>query len=225
MDNEEINLNELIEDIRRIKNTIKQNSYSFKQMANLPMFKLVLFTAGLTSAIIPFLYYIFLQNYGSYNSIPFEIRLFLTVSTLITLVIIAVGKFTIYFQIYHITPRLSLFKSLYRFFSRQAMLLYPGLIGTMLFFVIFFIMKQSYHLITPAIAIGIGVCFSMVGSFISFPEFFFLGNYFWFLGTISVPFIINSPRDSLLWASAIFGLGMLFFSFYLAFFYRPDKES
>lgn len=224
MDKEELNINELLEDIRKIKDSIKQNSYPLREKADSTIFKLLLFTGGITGGLIPLLYYIFLKNYGRYLAIPFEIRLFLSVTAIIGTGLVAAEKIIFYFRMFHFTPRPSFSKIFNRLFSRQVMLLYPGLIGTMLLFVIFFIMRQQYYLIVPATAIGLGIIFSMIGSFTSFLEIFFFGNYIWILGVVSIPFIIASPLTSLLWVSAIFGLGMLAFGFYLTFFYQPDKE-
>ncbi len=224
MDQEELNLNELLDDIRRVKKAIKQNSYAVKEAIYLPMMKLIFLIAGLAALIIPTLYYFFIKSFGNYQAIPYEIRLLLIAAIIIGVILTGAGKMIFYFQARQHISRPSLIKILMRLFSRQVILMYPVLIGSMLFFILYFLFRQDYYLLVPTFAIGLGVIFSMIGSIVSFPEFFVLGNYFWIAGTISVPFLTVNPLASLLWVSGIFGLGMLLFSFYLLFFYRPEGE-
>lgn len=225
MEKENPNLNELLKDIRHIKNAVKQNSYAFRQMIYLPLFKLSIMSAGLTATLIPLLYYFFLQRYGNYTSIPSNIRWFLFAGIGLGLGLTTFWKSASYFRLWQFIPQSSFFKNFIRLISRQAITLYPVLFGITIFFVVFFITQRSYHLLVPAMAIGLGICFSMIGSFISLTEFFLFGSYICISGTISVPFIIETPRVSLLWASGIFGLGMLIFGFYLMFFHRVGKEN
>ncbi len=224
MEKEDLNLNELVENIRRIKGAIKQNSYTFQQLIYRPMMKFILFIGGLTSLFVPFFYYCLMKRYITYEAIPFEIRLSLIISVIIGLAVISLGKLILYRQARHITPDNSWGKTFIRLISRQALFIYPVLLSSIIFLAVFFMMRQDYHLIVPTLAVGMGICFSVIGSFISLPEFFIFGSYLWILGTLSVPFIVKAPLTSLLWVSGIFGLGMLVFAFYLTFFYPSEKE-
>lgn len=223
MDKEDLNLNELLEDIRKIKNAINQNSYLFKKILDFPFLKLTLVLTGLMTFFVPIFYYFLLKQYINYEAIPFELRLALILAIIIGLSLLSFAKLSFYFQARQLTPRSSLIEIFSRMISRQVLVIYPLIIGSVIFFAVFFLAEQSYHLLVPTLAIGMGICFSVIGSFISLPEFFIFGNYFWISGMISVPFIIKAPLTSLLWISGIFGLGMLFFGFYL-FFDRLRKE-
>lgn len=224
MEKQDINFDELLENIRQIKSTIKQNSSITRQLLYLPIMKLMCLIAGLAALFIPFFYYVLLQRYPNYEAIPFEIRLLLIVAIIVGLLLVSIGKTMIYFQARHLVPRASFLKTMIRMYSRQAMLIYPGFVGAMLFFTFFFIMGQNSHLVVPTLAIGIGFCFATIGSFISLTELFQLGNYFWITGVLSVPFISAAPLTSLLWISGIFGLGFLAFYLYIIFFHPTNKE-
>lgn len=221
MDN--FNLNETLEDIRRIKSVIQQNSYTYQQLVYSPVVKLILFVSGLTALWVPVFYYLLLKRYESYEAIPFEIRLTLVLVIIIGLSLVFYGKLILILKAYRLTPQPSFLKFMNRVLSRQVLLLCPLIIGSIFFFVIFFMTVQNYHLIVPAVAIGLGICFSIIGSFISSSEFFVLGNYCWILGTLSIPFIIFAPLTALLWTSGIFGVGVLGLGFYLMFFHRAHK--
>lgn len=225
MDQENLNLNELLDDIRRIKHAIKQNSGALQQVFSTPAFKWTFFIAGLALAIIPLLYYLFLRQYGTYMSIPAEIRFFLIAGIIGGMLLTGLGKLFAFFEARQHFPQPSLPNVLVRLFSRQVLLIYPVLMGSMLFFTVFFIMQQNYHFIVPTFAIGMGIGFSMIGSFTSLSGFFFFGNYLWILGAVSVPFITAVPLSSLLWASLTFGLGLLSLSFYLMFADGSHKEN
>jgi hypothetical protein len=220
----ESNLNELLEDIRQIKNAIKQNSYTLREMIYQRRFILAVITAGITATLIPLLSYFFLQRHGDYQAIPLMIRWLLIAGIGLGFGLTTFWKGSAFFQVAPHSPQTSLLKIYIRLLSRQALILYPILFGIMFFFIIFFMKRQSYHLLVPTIAIGLGVCFSTNGAFISLMEFFLFGIYICILGTLSVPFIIANPRASLIWAAGIFGLGMLLFGIYLLFFSRPSKE-
>jgi hypothetical protein len=225
MDKEDLNFNELLDDFRRIKSAIKQNSYIYRQLIYSPVVKLILLVSGLTALLIPVFYYLLLKCYGNYEAIPFEFRLALILALIVGFSIAIYGKLTLIIQAYHLTPpQPSFLKFISRVFSRQVLLLCPLIFGSIFFFVIFFMTGQNYHLIVPAVAIGLGLCFGMIGSFISSWEFFMIGNYCWVLGIISIPFIVSAPITALLWTSGIFRLGMLGLGFYLMFLCRASEE-
>lgn len=224
MEKQDVNFDELIENIRQIKGAIKQNSSIARQLIYSPLMKLVLFITGVVVLFVPFFYYVLLQRYFKYEAIPFEIRLLLMVGIIVGLLGAIIGKAMIYIQARHLVPRASFLKTMMRMYSRQAMLIYPGFVGAMLFFTLFFIMGRNSHFIVPTLAIGIGFCFGTIGSFISLTELLLLGHYFWIAGVVSVPFISAAPLTSLLWTSGIFGLGFLVFYLCIIFFHPIDKE-
>jgi hypothetical protein len=224
MEKQDINFDELLENIRQVKSAIKQNSSITRRLMYSPLMKLLCIITGVAALFMPFFYYVLLQRYLNYEAIPFEIRLLLIGGIIVGLLMVGIGKAMIYFQARQLVPRASFFQTMIRMYSRQAMLVYPGFVGAMLFFTFFFIMGQNSHLVVPTLAIGIGFCFATIGSFISLTELFMLGNYFWITGVISVPFISAAPLTSLLWTSGIFGLGFLAFYLYITFFYQIDKE-
>ncbi len=224
MEKQDINFDELLENIRQVKSAIKQNSSITRRLMYSPLMKLLCIITGVAALFMPFFYYVLLQRYLNYEAIPFEIRLLLIGGIIVGLLMVGIGKAMIYFQARQLVPRASFFQTMIRMYSRQAMLVYPGFVGAMLFFTFFFIMGQNSHLVVPTLAIGIGFCFATIGSFISLTELFMLGNYFWITGIISVPFISAAPLTSLLWTSGIFGLGFLAFYLYITVFYQIDKE-
>ncbi len=224
MEKKDLNLNELLENIRQIKGVIRQNSPITRRMFYSPLVQLLFFITGVTSLFLPFVYYVLIRRHVKYEAIPFEIRLVLIVGVIIGILMVSIGKYMIFNRARQLVPHASFLKTLFRMHSRQAMLLYPGFVVAMLFFTFFFIMTGNSHLVVPTMAIGIGFCFCTIGSFISLTELYLLGNYFWLTGVIAVPFIINAPLTSLLWTSGIFGAGMLAFYLYITIFHRMDKE-
>jgi hypothetical protein len=224
MDKEDLNLKELLADIREIKSAIKQNSFMFKQFFDYPLIKATLIIAGLVTLFVPIFYYFLLQSYSNYDAIPFEVRFALIIAIVIGFSLGAFAKLRFYFKARGQRPESSAIELFNRLFSRQVLMMYPILMGSIIFFVCFFLSKGMYHFIVPTLAIGIGICFSVVGSFVSSLEFFVFGNYLWIFGMISVPFIVKTPSAALLWVSGIFGLGLLGLGFYLVFWRRMDEE-
>lgn len=224
MDNENLDLCGLLEDVRRIKDSIKQNAYLFRQVLYTPASKLVFLIAGAVAAIVPLLYASYLKQYGHYAAIPENVRLWLILIISGGIVFSALGKLSAYHSARRHVSQPSVLKTLARLVSRQALWLYPGMFFTILFFVFLFLVQGNYHFILPTLAIGVGILLSTVGSFISLHDLFFFGSYSWIMGVVSVPFIIQNPRASLLWTSVIFGLGMFVFGVYLLINYRSDKE-
>jgi hypothetical protein len=224
MESRDPQLTELLENIREIKSAIKQNSYIFQLVIYNPFLKLALVIVGLMSFFVPIFYYLLLKSYPSYGAIPFEIRLILILAIILGFLLLGFAKLRSYFEARQQRPKSSLIDFFSRLISRQVLSIYPVLLGGIIFFLIYFLAGRMYHLIVPTIAIGMGICFSIVGAFISLPAFFILGNYFWITGMLSVPFIVKTPGTSLLWVSGIFGLGMLGFGFYLIFVRRASKE-
>jgi hypothetical protein len=224
MENNDPRLTELLENIREIKSAIKQNSYTFKQFFDYPLLKLTLIIAGMIIFFVPIFYYLLLKSHPSYGAIPFEIRLALILAVFFAFSLFGFTKIRFYLEVRRQRPKSSWIDLFSRLISRQALLIYPILLGGIIFFTIYFLTGRMYHLLVPALAIGMGICFSTVGSFISAPEFFAFGNYIWIVGMLSVPFIVKAPATALLWISGIFGLGMLGFGFYLIFFHRALKE-
>lgn len=224
MEKQDLNLDELLENIRQVKSVIKQNSSIVRRLMYLPLLKLLCLISGVAALFIPFFYYVLLQRYSNYEAVPFELRLLLIAGIIIGLLMVGIGKAMIYFQARELVHRASFIQTMIRMYSRQAMLVYPGFVAAMLFFIFFFIMGQNSHFVVPTLAIGIGFCFVTIGSFTSLTELFILGNYFWITGVISVPFISAAPLTSLLWTSGIFGLGFLAIYLYIAFFHPIDKE-
>lgn len=223
MTNEHLDLNELLEDVRRIKSTIKQNAYIFQSLLYSLALKLAFLIAGTTAMLVPFLYYSYIQQYGDYTAVPAKTRLSLILIIVAGTVLVSIVKFIAYFKAKRLISQPSILKIFSRLVSRQALALYPGFIATILFFVVFFITQDNNHFIVPTLAIGMGIVFSMIGSFISLPDLLFLGSYLWLTGLLSVPFINKDPLASLLWTSVIFGLGMLGFGLYLIIKYRQEK--
>ena len=224
MDTQDVNFDELLDNIRRIKSVIKQNSCIFRQLVYSPIMKMATLIFGLISLFIPFFYYVLLQHYIKYEKIPFEIRLLLIVAVVVGFFLVSSGKIALYIKAWHQAPRSSFLKTFSRVFSRQVLLIYPGLVGSMIFFTFFFIMQQNSHFVFPTIAIGMGFLFVTAGLFVSMTEFFVFGYFNLIMGVISVPFISVRPLTALLWTSGVFGLGMLAFYLYITFFHRMDKE-
>jgi hypothetical protein len=224
MEKHELNFDELLENIRQIKGAIKQNSSITRQLIYSPLMQWLLLICGVVTLFVPFFYYVLMQRYIRYEAIPFEIRLLLIMVIAAGILLAGAGKAMVYLQARHLIPQASFLKTLIRMYSRQAVVLYPGFVAAMIFFAFFFIMGGNSHFVVPTTAIGIGFCFSTIGSFISLTELYLLGNYFWITGVISVPFISAAPLSSLLWTSGIFGVGMLAFYVYITFFHRMDKE-
>ncbi|MCL6591077.1 MAG: hypothetical protein K6U80_14120 [Firmicutes bacterium] len=224
METKDLNLAGLMENVREIKNAIKQNSYTFQQFFDFPLLKLTLIFAGLIFFFVPIFYYLLLKSYPGYGAIPFEIRTALILAVILAFSLFGYTKISFYLEVRRQQPKSSWLNFFSRLISRQALLIYPILLGAICFFIVYFLSGRMYHLLVPTLAIGMGICFSTVGAFISATEFFIFGNYFWIAGMLSVPFIAKAPQAALLWAAGIFGLGMLFFGMYLLFFFRPSKE-
>ncbi|MCL6591078.1 MAG: solute carrier organic anion transporter [Firmicutes bacterium] len=224
MDKEDLNLERLLADIREIKSAIKQNSYMFKQFFDCPLLKVTLIMDGLVAVFVPVFYYRLMKSYPSYEAIPVTIRFALIMAVVIGFSMGAFAKLRFYFKARGQRPGFSAMELFTRLFSRQALMMYPIMMGSIIFFVSFFLSQGMYHLVVPTLAIGIGICFSMIGSFVSALELFIFGNFFLISGVISVPFIVNTPPAAPLWVSGIFGLGMLGLGCYLIFWRRASRK-
>lgn len=211
----------LLEDIASIKQVINRNKPVLKRLFNLAPFRWFLLTVSLVIIGFSLLILLLVQNFGSYSSIPGTVKIIYFVAMAVFAVILQVWKGGAYLaSAKRINRNFTLGWAFKEFYSSSISQIYILFVGLMIFFTVFFIIKNSPYFIIPVFSICVALISICYGVILQFRYGLIVG--YWFLLTGICTIVFNSIPAPVAIIMTM-GCGMLLFT-YWAFKVSGSKD-
>jgi hypothetical protein len=227
-------IEKLLEDISSIKSVINKNKPLLQQVLNPAHFRLFTFLAAISVIGFAMLIYFLVQHFGNFNMIPLTARYFIFAAMAADWIFMQYLKRRIFLTTgKRIDPTFTFGRLLKEFFTYRIAHVYVPVftyriahvyvpvVALIIFLVIYFIYEDIPYYIVPAVSIGVGFLYNLIGSFTEIRQYLIIG--YWFLITgVAVIIFHNIPAPMSL--SITIGCGLLIFSALGCFSARKDRE-
>jgi len=219
MDNDQIE--RLLSDISLIKTAINRNKPLLREVFSPARFRWFMLAAGLSvigfSLIVQFL----LSHYGAFSAIPGSLRYALYAAMAADVVLLQVWKLKRFsVSVKQIDQTLTLGWFFREFYSARIAHLLISLIVLMVFFSVFFIVRNIPYYLVPTISIGYGILSNFLGAMLAIRSSLIVGYWFLVTGVFMIIFI-GIPGPIALCITL--GCGLLIFSLAGFFCWGSEK--
>ncbi len=204
-------LNQLIEDIKFIKTSIKKNNIRLREMIYTLSIQITSLFTGIMTVVFSFLYYYSITKYSGYANIPSVYRTLLIIGVIISTIIASLIKTTVYIFLKQKYPYENYIGMTLKLFAREVLFVYFVLLGVIFYLSIYFGIIEKPQFIVPVACTDMGICFYLMTGFINLFEILSLGMWLILTGLISVPFISANPLNSFIWLAVSAGAGYILF--------------
>ncbi len=207
MDKKELDI--LIEDLRFMKEASKRNGRILREILLPKYFGSLTLYCGISFVILFTVFHIFIQNFGSYKSVPLAIRsvlwiifIFIFASTVI-LKWTVIGKATRKIRS-DVTP-LVIVKEILSSSIKHG---YISLVFTIFFLTLFLVITANGIFVIPLLSIICGISINTIDGTMNLKEYLFFGYWLIFSGIAGILFAGSYP---FLCPAFTFGIGMIIF--------------
>jgi hypothetical protein len=206
---DEKQIKKLLDDIATIKAVIKENQPIMRQLLLPIHFRVISYISGIGLICVSMTYYFFLNQYGSYSSIPDSIRTVLLVIIGALFLMVGILKGLLWVKSVHTVNReLSFGQMIQHLYSDQILHTWIPAYVLMAFLGVYFCYNGTAQYIIPIVAFGVGFICNMIGGMTRIWQYLLIGYWVIITGALSLVFTSISP---LIWLSLSLGLGLVFF--------------
>jgi len=203
-------IDQLIEEISSIKSIINKNKSLLRQVLLPANFRLLGLLSGISVIIFSVVFYYFINGYGGYSLIPFQIKFILFGAIVLDIFFLAVLKYINFMKrLLKINRWYTIGRLLKEFFSFRIVHVYVPLIGLMIFFCVYLAMQNHSYYIIPTISITYGLFYNFLGSIIEVRQWLLSG--YWLLIT-GVGVLVFHSIPAPIAISMTMGCGLMLFA-------------
>jgi len=216
MEYHNIQLDEMLKDLKAIKTTIKKNAGLMKKLVYKPSVIVIAFVYGFLFIVISLIYRYFIISYSSYHSIPEGIKLILFSIIILLSLATLFFKITVFIKTKKDQPEISYLDYYRKLAGNHFLITAPFLVICCVYFSFYFALLNVPQYIIPAISLFAGLICVFYGAVLLIGSFLVFGYWLCLSALVSIPFLAVKGPDNLIWIGATFGIGFILLGFMIA---------